>query len=158
MQTLQRKRCQTRTRPRKIGCVYGAGVSGATIFAYVGGDPLSLTDPEGLQAADTMPFPAPIIPSVTALCLSSPWACGAAAAGAGGYATGTLIYPIVEPAISKAVDWCMSSSSKQECYDKCYAAYLDQVRICKIAPTAKGRAQCYARANDLQGQCRAGCK
>jgi hypothetical protein len=48
MQTLQRKRCQTRTRPRKKACVYGARVSGATIFAYVEGNPLSLFDPEGL--------------------------------------------------------------------------------------------------------------
>lgn len=30
MQTLQRKRCQTRTRPRKNACVYGAFVSGKT--------------------------------------------------------------------------------------------------------------------------------
>ena len=48
MQTLQRRSCQTRTRLRKKGCVYGAGVSGATIFAYVGGNPLGLADPKGL--------------------------------------------------------------------------------------------------------------
>ena len=48
MQTLQRKSCQTRTRPRKKGCAYGAGVSGATIYAYVGGDPVSYRDPMGL--------------------------------------------------------------------------------------------------------------
>ena len=48
MQTLQRKRCQTRTRPRKKACVYGVRVSGATIFGYVEGNPLSMTDPEGL--------------------------------------------------------------------------------------------------------------
>jgi hypothetical protein len=49
MQTLQRRRCQTRTRPRKKACVYGARVSGATIFAYVEGNPLSVTDANGLD-------------------------------------------------------------------------------------------------------------
>ena len=51
MQTLQRKRCQTRARSRKKGCAYGARVSGATIFTYVGGNPLLFVDPEGLRSA-----------------------------------------------------------------------------------------------------------
>jgi hypothetical protein len=49
MQVLRRNRCQTRTRPRKKACFYGAGVSGATIFIYVGGNPLSFIDPDGLR-------------------------------------------------------------------------------------------------------------
>ena len=44
MQTLQRNRCQTRTRPRKKGCAYGARVSGPTIYSYVGGNPVSKTE------------------------------------------------------------------------------------------------------------------
>lgn len=51
MQTLRRNRCQTRTRPREKACVYGVRVSGATIFAYVGGNPLLFVDPEGLRSA-----------------------------------------------------------------------------------------------------------
>jgi RHS repeat-associated protein len=67
-----------------------------------------------------------------------------AAGGAGlGYAFGQLM---------------CSGKSKQKCLDDCYAAYLNQVSICKMAPTAKARAQCYSRASDLHGECRARCK
>ena len=125
---------------------------GMNTFGYVGGNPLSKTDSRGLFD-DALPLPI-ALPGLTAICLANPLAC----AGAGGFAAGTLLYPMVEPAISKVVDWCMSSESKQECFDKCYSAYLDQVSICKMSPTPKGRAQCYARASDLHGQCRAQCK
>ena len=78
MQVAQRKRCQTRIRPRKNACAYGARVSGPTLynyfrnyqpnqgrytqgdpiglaggvnrFGYVDASPLSYSDPEGLQA------------------------------------------------------------------------------------------------------------
>lgn len=40
MQTLQRRRCQTRTRLRKKACVYGVRVSGTTIFDKVYADGL----------------------------------------------------------------------------------------------------------------------
>lgn len=51
MQTLQRRSCQTRARSRKKACAYGVRVSGATIFAYVEGNPLLFVDPEGLQTS-----------------------------------------------------------------------------------------------------------
>ncbi len=64
MQVTRRKRCQTRTRPRKKGCVYCAGVSGATIYSYVDGNPLSRVDLRGLQAFIPGPggIPLPVIP------------------------------------------------------------------------------------------------
>ncbi|MEO8391283.1 hypothetical protein, partial [Polaromonas sp.] len=46
-------------------CVYGVRVSGATIFSYVGGDPLSYSDPMGLQVAPTPWGPVPLPPPVT---------------------------------------------------------------------------------------------
>jgi hypothetical protein len=49
MQVTRQKRCQTRTRPRKKACAYGARVSGPTIFGYVYGNPLSWSDPTGLD-------------------------------------------------------------------------------------------------------------
>jgi len=141
------------------------GING---FSYVLNSPLRYVDPYGLNAALALGAGAGSAGSAGAAASAGSGAAsivstlgpGAAVIGAGafGYGFGTLIYPAIEPGLSAAVDWCMSSSSKQECYDNCYSAYRNQVRICKIAPTAKARAQCYARASDLHGQCRAACK
>ena len=62
MQTLQRKRCQTRTRPRKKACAYGVRVSRATIFGYVRGNPLSYIDPKGQDIVLPGPVPLPVTP------------------------------------------------------------------------------------------------
>ena len=91
MQVAQRKRCQTRIRPRKNACAYGALVSGPTLynyfrnyqpnqgrytqgdpiglggglnrFGYVGGNPLNRVDPTG-QFAMAIPFIPAIITGV----------------------------------------------------------------------------------------------
>jgi hypothetical protein len=121
-----------------------------SLYTYANSAPTKYTDPDGLQA---IPIPGPVpIPALP------PWMLPVAGAGWAGWEVGNLINPYVQPAIGKAIDWCMSSSGKQRCLDDCYAAYLNQVSICKMAPTPKARAQCYSRASDLHGQCRAGCK
>ncbi|HUW29653.1 MAG TPA: Ig-like domain-containing protein [Sulfuriferula sp.] len=120
---------------------------GLNTYGYANQNPLKYTDPDGLD-----PDP-----------LSSP-------SGSGGFSPAPTPFDVFIPgtpannsfvksttgAINAISQMC--KDGKQECLDNCYAAYLNQVRICKMAPTAKGRAQCYARANDLHGQCRAGCK
>lgn len=131
------------------------------LYRYARNNPLSYIDPDGNQATLAISGGgATAGGGASAAGGASALGPGLAVVGAGlaGYGIGTLIYPYIEAPVSKAVDWCMSSSSKQECLDNCYAAYLNQVRICKMAPTPKARAQCYAGASDLHGQCRAGCK
>jgi RHS repeat-associated protein len=77
-------------------------------FVYASANPLSYTDPKGLFD-DALPLPI-AIPSAAALCAANPVAC----AGAGGYAVGTLIYPIIQGPLSRAIDYCMNSESTQE--------------------------------------------
>ncbi|MFC5771125.1 RHS repeat-associated core domain-containing protein, partial [Thauera sinica] len=125
---------------------------GLNSFGYASQNPLSFTDPDGLQATAVLGgFGGGS--SVAGAGATAGLGASAAVAGAGlaGYGLGTLLYPYVEPAISKAVDWCMSTSADRE--QKCWAAYQAQIRICKMSPTAAARKQCYARAADIYGDC-----
>jgi RHS repeat-associated protein len=78
-------------------------------FGYVDGNPLSMTDPLGLQAA--MPWPAPVmplVPALTNLCLANPVAC----AGGVGVGAGTLLYPHIAEPLGDAIDWCMNNTQQ----------------------------------------------
>jgi hypothetical protein len=98
-----------------------------------------------------IPVPAPVpIPALP------PWVLPVVGAGWAGWEVGNLINPYVQPAIGRAIDWCMSGS--EECRQKCDAANTEQIRICKMAPTRRAREACYSRANELYGQCLKNCK
>jgi RHS repeat-associated protein len=80
-------------------------------FGYAEQNPLSYSDPKGLTS---IPFPGATVPAFTSACLANPALCGPALAGIGGYSVGTLIYPIIEGPLSRAIDYCMNSESTQE--------------------------------------------
>jgi RHS repeat-associated protein len=49
-------------------------------------------------------------------------------------------------------------SSKEQCYQICWAAYEAQATLCRKIRTREGRRQCWANAADLLGACQANCK
>jgi RHS repeat-associated protein len=128
-------------------------------FGYAEQNPLSFSDPQGLQA--TIPVPRTTIPAFTSACLANPALCGPVLAGAGGYAVGTLIYPIIERPLSRAIDYCFSdSTSNGECKKQCDAQLDRDEAECLVARAGygtRGQAVCLAKAKEYYARCLRSC-
>lgn len=103
---------------------------------YVDGNPLSFVDPEGLQsAAGVGDVGRAALPALGSLCAATGGgACAAAAVGAVGvgsfWLTDRYVNPWAQPMISKAVDWCMSSSVAQPSPAECQQEWMEAENNC----------------------------
>ena len=92
---------------------------GVNTYIYVAGSPLTHDDPEGLVVG---------VGALGGVGSSAVGLSGAAAAGAVGFAgvagfgLGTLMYPVIEPKLSQAIDWACSVHSKSR-IDRCNDAF-----------------------------------
>jgi RHS repeat-associated protein len=92
---------------------------GINTYAYVAGKPLIHDDPEGLVVG------VGALGGVgsSAVGLSGVAAAGAVGlAGAAGFGLGTLIYPVIEPGLSQAIDWACNAQGKSR-IDRCNEAF-----------------------------------
>ena len=109
---------------------------------YANANAVSNTDPIGLQVA--VALPGPTMPALTSACLANAALCGPALAGAGGYAVGTLIYPIIEGPIADAIDSCvtsMSGAGRWSCTASCNVTVIDSILDGKVPGRVTGSAR-----------------
>ena len=107
---------------------------GVNTYLYANANPLRFTDPDGLEAVIPFPWPGSVV-GAGATGVGGAAAAGVAVAGAGfaGYGIGTLIYPRIEPMLSKAIDSACNDKDDQFCKER----YELELQTCR----ALGRAE-----------------
>ncbi len=143
-------------------------------FSYVGGNPLSLTDPYGLTPRGTTNGAAIGATVVAAGSIVVDAATGGiniaatpaeiAAGAAIGGAIGNFMSNMMSGGASSTSTTSSSSqnpgaTTSANTKADCYAVYLEQIEVCKLTTkTARAREACYSRAINLYAECSAKCK
>ena len=133
---------------------------GLNTYGYVKGNPLIYVDDDGL-AAGALPgwLARSIGGSASGAAAGEMSVAGALGGGAavsasflGGYALGSAIYPGIEPALSKGIDWCMSESEEEKKRKNCQALKDSILKTC-YGLSPRKRMKCYEAANTSYRQC-----
>jgi RHS repeat-associated protein len=123
---------------------------GLNTYLYANANPLTYADPEGLEAV--IPWPGPAAGAGAGAAGAGGLAAGAAVAGAGlaGYGIGSLIYPHIEPTITRAVDYCLSDDDETD--DNCEALYQSILSTC-AGLSGRKKFRCFEAARIARDQC-----